>query len=72
MLNLKGLRRRQQQWSQGSKRGATCPICKRNFKSCPHSVVQVDQWLEKMILSQAIREEIEKHDKARRSGTESS
>ena len=67
----KNLRKRQKEWLEGSKRGARCPMCKRSFGGCLHSVVQVDEWFKKMVLSQTIRDEIEKYDKARRSGTES-
>ena len=52
-----------------SARGSRCPICKQNFRdpdSCPHSISQAVERIERDHLRAVIRYELAKEDKRRR------
>lgn len=48
------------QWDSSSKRHTSCPMCKKSFADCSHSIIDVEKWFKKQILKEEIVKVIKK------------
>jgi hypothetical protein len=36
-------------------RGSNCPICKREFRTCPHSIGDAERFFERAVIQECVR-----------------